>query len=105
MRLNSYDDFTLLKEVVLGSADGYLDRVRDMSFDMFISDNLSGARGYYPSLSTWRDSEERRDRNTPHRLEQKERFLGELVEDVEGLAAQLAALGVTVPGRCRPRRR
>lgn len=65
MRLNSYDDFTPLKEVVLGSADGYLDRVRDMSFDMFISDNLSGARGYYPSISTWRDSEERRDRNTP----------------------------------------
>lgn len=96
MRLNSYDDFTPLKEVVLGSADGYLDRVHDMSFDMFISDNLSGARGYYPSLSTWRDSEERRERNSPHRLAMKERFLGELVEDVEGLAAQLTALGVTV---------
>ncbi|MFG7943668.1 MULTISPECIES: glycine amidinotransferase [Streptomyces] len=96
MRLKSYDDFTPLKEVVLGSADGYLDRVRDMSFDMFISDNLSGARGYYPSLSTWRDSEERRERNSPHRLAMKERFLHELVEDVEGLAAQLTALGVTV---------
>ncbi|MEV2248037.1 glycine amidinotransferase [Streptomyces sp. NPDC049970] len=96
MRLNSYDDFTPLKEVVLGSADGYLDRVRDMSFDMFISDNLSGARGYYPSLSTWRDGEQRRNRNAPQRLAQKEHFLGELVEDVEGIAAQLTALGVTV---------
>ncbi|MEU8877669.1 glycine amidinotransferase [Streptomyces javensis] len=96
MRLNSYDDFTPLKEVVLGSADGYRDRLRDMSFDMFISDNLSGARGYYPSISTWRDSEERRGRNSPHRLAMKERFLDELIEDVEGIAAHLTALGVTV---------
>ncbi|GAA2353992.1 glycine amidinotransferase [Streptomyces violaceusniger] len=96
MRLNSYDDFTPLKEVVVGSADGYRDRLRDMSFDMFISDNLSGARGYYPSISTWRDSEERRGRNSPHRLAMKERFTDELIEDVEGVAAVLTSLGVTV---------
>jgi glycine amidinotransferase len=96
MRLNSYDDFTPLKEIVVGTADGYVDRILDLSFDMFISDNVSGTRGYYPSISTWRDSAERRDRNTPHRLALKERFLSELVEDVEGIAAALTSLGVTV---------
>ncbi|MFE3604132.1 glycine amidinotransferase, partial [Streptomyces sp. NPDC059142] len=96
MSLNSYDDFTPLREIVLGSADGYRDRVRDMSFDMFISDNLSGARGYYPSLSTWRDSEDRRRRNAPDRLAMRERFLDEMIEDVEGIGDQLTALGITV---------
>ncbi|MDT0440124.1 MULTISPECIES: glycine amidinotransferase [Streptomyces] len=96
MRLNSYDDFTPLKEIVLGSADGYRDRVRDMSFDMFISDNLSGARGYYPSLSTWRDSEERRHRNDPDRLALRSRFLDEMIEDVEGIADRLTEHGITV---------
>ncbi|MFF5176174.1 glycine amidinotransferase [Micromonospora sp. NPDC000089] len=96
MRLNSYDDFTPLKEVVLGSADGYLDRLHDLSFDEFISDNLTGARGYYPSITDWRPGEDRRRRNEPHRLAQKTRFLNELIEDVEGLAEQLKALSVTV---------
>jgi glycine amidinotransferase len=96
MRLNSFEDFTPLKEIVLGSADGYADRVRDMSFDMFVSDNLSGARGYYPSISTWRDSAERRERNAPRLLAMKERFLQELIEDVEGIAAHLESLHVTV---------
>ena len=96
MRLNSFDDFTPLKEVVLGSASGYLERLRDISFDMFISDNLSGARGYYPSVSDWRPGPDRRNRNEPHRLAQKQRFLEELIEDVEGMAAQLADLGVRV---------
>ncbi|MER7580093.1 glycine amidinotransferase [Kitasatospora sp. NPDC097691] len=96
MRLNSFDDFTPLKEIIVGSADGYADRIRDLSFDMFISDNLSGTRGYFPSLSTWRDSEARRQRNEPDRLALKERFLQELIEDVEGVVEQLEALGVTV---------
>jgi glycine amidinotransferase len=96
MRLNSFDDFTPLKEVVLGSATNYVERLLDMSFDMFISDNLSGARGYYPSVAEWRASAERRNRNEPHRLAMKERFLGELIEDVEGMAEQLAALSVRV---------
>lgn len=94
--LNSYDDFTALKEVVLGSASEYAERIRDLSFDMFISDNLTGARGYYPSISDWRDSEERRNRNEPRRLAMKERFVAEVIEDVEGMAAALTSLGVRV---------
>jgi len=96
MKLNSYDDFTPLREVVLGSADGYLNRLPDLSFDMFISDNLTGARGYYPSISDWRPGEDRARRNEPDRLALKTRFLDELIEDVEELARQLVALSVTV---------
>ncbi|WP_405989113.1 glycine amidinotransferase [Streptomyces sp. NBC_00986] len=96
MRLNSFDDFSPLKEVVLGSAADYVERIRDMSFDMFISDNLSGARGYYPSITDWYTGEGRGDRNEPHRLALKERFLQELIEDVEGIAEQLKKLSVQV---------
>jgi glycine amidinotransferase len=96
MRLNSFDDFSPLKEVVLGSAAGYLDRVRDLSFDMFISDNLSGAKGYYPSIHDWRPGPEREARNEPRLLAMKQRFLEELVEDVEGIAEQLTKAGVRV---------
>ncbi|GAA4240042.1 glycine amidinotransferase [Actinomadura meridiana] len=96
MLLNSYDDFTPLKEVILGSATGYADRIRDLSFDMFISDNLSGARGYYPSITDWRPGEARRNRNEPHLLAMKERFVEELIEDIEGIATLLQSLSVTV---------
>ncbi|BCY14190.1 glycine amidinotransferase [Actinoplanes sp. L3-i22] len=96
MRLNSYDDFTPLKEVILGSATDYAQRLRDLSFDMFISDNLTGARGYYPSITDWRPSADRDHRNEPAKLALKERFLDELVEDIEGLGTQIAQLGVTV---------
>ncbi|AUY49204.1 glycine amidinotransferase [Streptomyces sp. CB01881] len=104
MRLNSYDDFTPLKEVVLGSAVNYAERLRDLSFDMFISDNVSGARGYYASITDWRPGEDRKKRNEPQRLAMKERFLDELIEDVEGIAAALKSLGLTVhrPMRLAP---
>ncbi len=96
MRLNSFDDFSPLKEVILGSASHYADRIHDLSFDMFISDNLSGARGYYPSISDWRPGADRRNRNEPHRLALKERFVDELIEDTEGMAEHLKSLYVQV---------
>jgi glycine amidinotransferase len=96
MRLNSFDDFSPLKEVVVGDASGYVERIRDLSFDEFISDNLSGARGYYPSITDWRGGETRRNRNEPRRVAMKERYVHELIEDVDGIAAQLAALSIKV---------
>ncbi|GIF03120.1 glycine amidinotransferase [Actinoplanes siamensis] len=94
--LNSYDDFSPLKEVVLGSAANYAERLHDLSFDMFISDNLTGAKGYYPSITDWHDAASRADRNEPRRLAMKKRFLDELIEDVEGIAATLESLSVKV---------
>lgn len=96
MRLNSFDDFSPLREVVLGSAAGYLDRLHDLSFDMFISDNLTRARGFYPSITDWRAGEGRHNRNEPRRLALKDQYVHELIADVEGVADQLRALSVQV---------
>ncbi|MCX5400285.1 glycine amidinotransferase [Streptomyces sp. NBC_00102] len=93
MRLNSHDEWTSLKEVIVGSATNYAARVRDLSFDMFISDNLTGARGYYPSIRTSRDGG---STESPERIAFRQRLADELVEDVEGMAATLASLGVKV---------
>ena len=95
-RLNSYDDFSPLKEVILGSVANYVERLHDLSFDMFVADNLTGAKGYYPSITDWYGGASRSDRNEPHRLAMKTRFLDELIEDVEGLAAILESLSVKV---------
>jgi len=96
MRLNSFDDFSPLKEVILGSASDYHSRILDLSFDMFIIDNLSGARGYYPSIADWHDGGSRAERNEPHRLDMKLRFVDELIEDVEGIEAILKSFSVKV---------
>ncbi|MEV0730594.1 glycine amidinotransferase [Polymorphospora sp. NPDC050346] len=96
MRLNSYDDFSPLKEVILGSAVNYVERIHDLSFDMFISDNLTGARGYYASITDWYDGSSRAKRNEPHRLALKKRFLDELIEDIEGMAEVLESLSIKV---------
>ncbi|WP_267244916.1 glycine amidinotransferase [Streptomyces sp. PR69] len=93
MRLNSFDDFTPLKEIIVGSADNYAERVRDLTFEMFISDNLTGARGYYPTISV---SGEARLDESPERIAFRQRLADELVEDVEGMAAALESLSVTV---------
>ncbi|MGW6461234.1 hypothetical protein ACWF94_35790 [Streptomyces sp. NPDC055078] len=52
MRLNSHDDFTPLKEIVVGSAANYLSHERDVSFELFHHENLSGFRSdwAYPRL-------------------------------------------------------
>jgi glycine amidinotransferase len=96
MHLNSYDDFSSLKEVILGSAAGYADRLHDLSFDMFISDNLTGAKGYYPSITDWYDAASRPTRNEPSRLAMKKRFIDELIEDVEDIATTLESMSVKV---------
>lgn len=90
-RLNSHDDFTPLKEVIVGSAANYVGHDRDVSFELFHHENLTGFRSdwAYPRLT-----------RTPagHRESWpiKERYAEELHDDVEALAAVLAELGVAV---------
>ncbi|MFF4219710.1 glycine amidinotransferase [Streptomyces nondiastaticus] len=90
-RLNSHDDFTPLKEVIVGSAANYLSHERDVSFELFHHENLTGFRSdwAYPRLT---------QAAAGHRESWaiKERYAEELHEDVEDLAATLARLGVTV---------
>ncbi|AKH83983.1 glycine amidinotransferase [Streptomyces sp. CNQ-509] len=90
-RLNSHDDFTPLREVVVGSAANYMGHDRDVSFELFHHENLSGFRSdwAYPRLTRTAGG---------HRESWaiKERYAEELHEDVEALAAVLAGLGTVV---------
>ncbi|MDJ1134786.1 glycine amidinotransferase [Streptomyces iconiensis] len=97
MRLNSFDDWSPLKEIIVGSATNYAERVGDLSFDMFISDNLSGARGYYPTIAPSRGGGQGRGAEAdPRREAMKQRFADELVEDVEGMAALMESMSIKV---------
>ncbi|MFE4519870.1 glycine amidinotransferase [Kitasatospora sp. NPDC056783] len=107
MRLNSYDDWSPLREIVVGSAENYLSHERDMSFDLFFYDQLADDdnnfdKMYYPSVRRRTADKDAPEDDAPargrHRI--KQRYVDELVEDVEGLAEVLSQLSVTV---LRPR--
>jgi glycine amidinotransferase len=92
MRLHSFDDFTPLREVIVGSAENYLSHDRDVTFDLFFHESLAGYRSdwAYPRLAT------RADGPSGRAWAIRRRYAEELHEDVENLAATLAAAGVTV---------
>lgn len=93
MRLNSFDEWTRLREVILGSADGYAEYVNDISFTTFSSDNVTGALGYYPTITGTRGEETSapEDRVHLHR-----RYVEELIEDVADMKLLLESFGVKV---------
>jgi glycine amidinotransferase len=93
MKLNSYEDFSPLREVVLGSAQGYTSHVRDISFDIFFQDNVSPVHSYYPRVGAPAASPADGE---PVRVAIKQRYVEELAQDVEGIAAALEELSVTV---------
>ncbi|MGW4781435.1 glycine amidinotransferase [Streptomyces filamentosus] len=90
-RLHSHDDFTPLKEVIVGSAAHYVGHDRDVSFELFHHENLKGFRSdwAYPRLTK---------APAGHRESWtiKARYADELHEDVEALATALAGLGIIV---------
>lgn len=95
MLLNSFDEWSRLREVVVGSAENYVSHERELSFDLFFHDNLaqdnpSRSEWYYPRLSARSEPADRR------RLPVARRYVDELNEDLEGLADTLRDLGVTV---------
>ncbi|MCX4598397.1 glycine amidinotransferase [Streptomyces sp. NBC_01549] len=90
--LNSYDDFTPLSEIIVGSAENYVGHDRDLTFELFFHEAIGGYRSdwAYPRLAasgsggqaeTWKIGK---------------RYTEELHEDVETFAATLASLGITV---------
>jgi glycine amidinotransferase len=95
MQLNSYDEWSQLREVVVGSARGYTAHVRDLSFDVFFQDNLNPVHFYYPRIGGAADASETNGL-APVRVEIAERYVDELNEDVEQMAAVLESLGVRV---------
>lgn len=91
MQLNSHDDFTPLREIIVGSAANYLSHERDVTFELFHHDSLKGYRSdwAYPRLAAADDC-------TAHSWDIKRRYTEELHEDVENLAITLTDLGITV---------
>lgn len=91
MQLNSHNDWSPLREIIVGSAENYTSHDRELSFDVFYHENLFRSDWAYPRLnrSTNRDPENRRWRIA-------ERYVEELNEDVEAFANTLRSLGVTV---------
>src|SRR2546423_1750186 len=91
VRLNSFDDWSPLREVVLGVADNYVSHERELSFELFfheniVNDNPSRSEWYYPRLASGADS----------CVSVKQRYVDELVEDLDGMAKVLESLSVNV---------
>ncbi|WP_306971583.1 hypothetical protein [Streptomyces canus] len=88
--LNSYDDFTPLSEIVVGSAAHYVGHDRDVTFELFFHEALDGYRSdwAYPRLVAGSGQAEQ--------WTISKRYAEELHEDVENLAATLTDLGITV---------
>ncbi|MBF6333239.1 glycine amidinotransferase [Nocardia transvalensis] len=89
--LNSHDEWSPLKEIVVGSAENYTSHDRELSFDLFFHENLFRSDWAYPRLS--KASQGNADERS---WGIKQRYVEELNEDVEGLAETLVSLGVTV---------
>ncbi|MFG2049595.1 glycine amidinotransferase [Micromonospora sp. NPDC048935] len=102
MMLNSFDEWSPLKEVVVGSAMNYNSHERELSFDLFFHDNIAGdnasrSEWYYPRLTpAGRGGSAHGPSGGSDRLLIKQRYVEELNEDVEALAQTLASLSVTV---------
>lgn len=93
MKLNSYDEWSPLREVIVGSAENYTSHDTELSFDLFFHENVTRSEWYYPRLHKRQDDPSANTRST---LPIKQRYVDELVEDVEGIAEALRGLGVTV---------
>ncbi len=91
MQLNSHDEWSPLKEVVVGSAENYTSHDREISFDVFFHENLSTPEYAYPRLV---ESKAATTSDRAWRID--ERYVSELNEDVEGLVTALKGLGVRV---------
>jgi len=94
MKLNSFDEWSPLKEVIVGSAKNYTSHERELSFDLFFHDNLIRTEWYYPRLSTPGDHTNENKKTT--QLPIKQRYVEELMEDIEGIATTLESLSVKV---------
>jgi len=93
MKVNSYDEWSPLREVILGSATNYTSHERELSFDLFHHDNVVRSEWAYPRLSKPVD----RNSGAPGvRASINQRYVDELNEDLEGMEKAFVDLGVKV---------
>lgn len=94
LKLNSYDEWSPLREVIVGSARNYTSHERELSFDLFFHDNLiARSEWYYPRVSP--ASTTKGSRKQVQSVI-KQRYLEELLEDLEGIVRALESLSVKV---------
>jgi glycine amidinotransferase len=91
--LNSHDEWSPLREIIVGSSKNYVSHDRELSFDLFFHENLFRSDWAYPRLNQRRDNSQVTDDRS---WKIKQQYVDELTEDVEALASTLQSLGVTV---------
>jgi glycine amidinotransferase len=99
MRLNSYDEWSPLKEIILGSAVNYTSHERELSFELFFYDQIATQtsfydRMYYPHHTPPSAESVAKDPSGSSPI--KQRYVEELNEDIEGIAETMRSLGITV---------
>lgn len=90
VKASSFDEWSPLREVVVGTAAGYDAHDMELSFRLFFND-VANSSFYYPSLEA-RHPLDAADSRRPLNL----RYVEELAEDLEGFAQTLAAAGIVV---------
>lgn len=98
--VNSYDEWTTLKEIIVGSPMNYNLLELELSFKLFFHDNAFLAF-YYPSYETKTEDrnpkgQEEAGIHKPITHTLKKQYLEELAEDVDELVQTLEQLGVQV---------
>lgn len=94
MKVNSYDEWSRLKEVVVGSPINFNAMELELSFKLFFHDQAYSSF-WYPYYERQAGKTGVEDKKTPVR-KFSQRYLEELAEDVDGLVAALEKESVTV---------
>lgn len=94
MKVNSYDEWSPLKEVIVGSPVHYDAQELELSFKLFFHDQAYSAF-WYPYYEHNKATMDDANKRTPVRKFSKQ-YLEELNEDVEGLVTALKMAQVTV---------
>lgn len=94
MKLNSFDEWSQLREVIVGSAQNYTSHERELSFDLFFHENITRTEWYYPRLGAPESGAGTNRKQV--QLSIKQRYVEELMEDIEGIVQALQSLSVTV---------
>ena len=90
MMVNSFDEWSPLKEIIVGSPINYELPELELSFKLFFHD-VANSAFYYPTYEKATGDEQK-----PDTKKLKKRYVEELAEDVEELSNTLTKLGVKV---------
>nr|MBA3537197.1 glycine amidinotransferase [Tatlockia sp.] len=99
MNVNSFDEWSALKEVIVGSPINYNTNDIELSFKLFFHDNAyDSVSCYYPTYKTKSQKEGDADKSNNTYLKNtiKNQYLEELAEDVSELVQVLEKLNVKV---------